>query len=471
MTLKEYQQLYQDVFEKSPLGIYTLTSEGVIDSFNPKMVELAGAKKSDNVIGLNVFEMETYKKAGLDKYFKKGLNGKSFEVEVAYTSYTGKRVSHRHYRGVPIYNAKNEVSHLLLMVEDVTKRKANETLLEDRAKEIEALAKFPSQAPFPILRVDVSGLIMYANDASLPVLNHWRVHTGQHVPQEILDQLTHIAQTNAQALIDVAVDDRVFSFVIAPFVREQYFNFYGRDVTRERQIEQIKTDFVTLTSHQLRTPLTGIKWYVELLQKGSVGDLTHAQQEYVNNISGINNQLINLVNDLLSVSQIETGDRFRPERYELDIVPILRSTVGKVYSEHGESRHITIAYTKPFPQRLVLYIDGHLISEAIQNVIANAIKYSADHSTVTIGFKYTENNTMAVFSIHDNGMGIPESQKERVFEKFFRADNVMTAQIQGTGLGLYISKAIIERHRGKIWFESSKEKGTTFFIALPLVGK
>ncbi|HTY40148.1 MAG TPA: PAS domain S-box protein [Candidatus Paceibacterota bacterium] len=134
----ELENIYRIVFEHAPVGIYTLNTEGVIESFNPKMVEMAGAKNASEVLGMNALEMPSYKEVGLDEMFRKGLAGETFDTETRYISQTGKKETWRHYRGVPIKLPEGKVGRLLLLVEDITERKKLEQQLSEYAKKLEA---------------------------------------------------------------------------------------------------------------------------------------------------------------------------------------------------------------------------------------------------------------------------------------------------------------------------------------------
>ncbi|MDD4901393.1 MAG: ATP-binding protein, partial [Patescibacteria group bacterium] len=262
-----------------------------------------------------------------------------------------------------------------------------------------------------------------------------------------------------------------------------------RDVTREREIDKMKSEFVSVASHQLRTPLTGIKWFAELLLKKK---LSAAAKDYVKQISISNERMVRLVDDLLNVSRIETGRNFDIILRNADIVPIIKGTI-KEQALNAESKQISLVCAADAPRQLILPIDELKIRQVFQNLISNAIKYSQEKTTVTIGCR--QKNNQAVFFVKDNGIGIPQRQQSQVFSKFFRAENVLTMHTEGTGLGLYIVKAIVEAHGGKVWFESparqspggsgrmaggaenkpaspgeraSQGGGTTFFVSLPV---
>ena len=233
------------------------------------------------------------------------------------------------------------------------------------------------------------------------------------------------------------------------------------------QIEQMKSEFVSVASHQLRTPLTGIKWFVELLQKGKAGKLLKDQKDFLEQIRESNERMIALVEELLNVSRIETGRKFEIKKVPTDVAEIIRSLSGDLIGL-AHKREVTIKESSGFEKKCMLPVDEDKIRQVFQNLLSNAVKYSKAGGIVFVDSKTFPKEKKIQFSIQDTGLGIPEKQQHRMFEKFFRADNVQTAETDGTGLGLYIAKAIVEGHGGKIWFESKENSGTTFFVELPM---
>ncbi len=238
-----------------------------------------------------------------------------------------------------------------------------------------------------------------------------------------------------------------------------------RDVTREREIDRSKTEFVSVASHQLKTPLSGIKWLSEMLLGDKIVKPKEKQIEYLKDIHESNERLLKLVEELLDVSHIETGRKFEIRKEPTNIVGV----VGEILSENqilAEEKGVKIIKCAGSPDELILNIDGEKIRQVFGNLINNAIKYSKSGGLVEIGCK--EESEKKVFFVRDHGIGIPKEQQEKVYEKFFRADNALTKETDGTGLGLYIAKTIIESHGGEIWFESVEGEGTTFYFSIPL---
>ena len=235
-----------------------------------------------------------------------------------------------------------------------------------------------------------------------------------------------------------------------------------RDVSEERMIDRIKTEFVSIASHQLKTPLTSIKWMSELLLKVK---MNKKQSECVSDIHHISIKLLELVGELLDVSHIETGRKFEITKKKTDISKIIESILEE-NKKLSDDKKISIITCKCLSKKLSMNIDGDKINQVFANLINNAIKYTNKNGKIEIDCKKKGNKI--TFEIKDNGIGIPSNQKKRMFEKFFRADNATKHEIEGTGLGLYIAKSILEAHDGEINFDSKEDEGTTFYVTLPV---
>jgi PAS domain S-box-containing protein len=236
------------------------------------------------------------------------------------------------------------------------------------------------------------------------------------------------------------------------------------DITREKMVERMKTEFVSLAAHQLRTPLSAIKWTLRMLLDGDLGQITKEQKEFIEKTYNSNERMISLINDLLDVTRIEEG-RYLYKPILTDFEPIVQFVINS-YKEEAERKNIQILFEKPEEKLPKLMIDVEKIRLAIQNLLDNAIKYTPAGGRVTISLERVKKEIR--FSIQDSGVGIPKDQQERVFTKFFRGANVIRLATEGSGLGLFITKNIIEAHGGKIWFESGEGKGTTFYFTLPV---
>ena len=235
-----------------------------------------------------------------------------------------------------------------------------------------------------------------------------------------------------------------------------------RDVTREKAIERMKTEFVSISAHQLRTPLSAIKWILKTILDGDLGPLSKMQKEYLEKAYASNERMISLIHDLLNVTRIEEG-RFLYKLEPVNLVEIVESIVRAFKKEIDEKKlKVTFIKSAHFP---LMKLDKEKISIAIQNLIENAIRYTPEKGKILISLKKKDNQIE--FFVKDTGIGIPKDQQERIFSKFFRAKNAIKIEPNGSGLGLFVTKKVIEAHGGKIWFQSEEGKGSTFYFTLP----
>lgn len=254
------------------------------------------------------------------------------------------------------------------------------------------------------------------------------------------------------------------------------YNSYARQLVRKdldltkqnerfNQLDKDKSEFVSTVSHQLRTPLSAIKWTLDTLLKGEeAGELTVEQRALLMKAYEYNERIINLIRDMLGVDRIESGS-LGFSFIDINIVDLVKNILDEVEAQ-AKKKNIKLVINKDenLPK---ISVDPQKMRAVFQNLIENSLKYTRSGGQITIDFHLFENDKMKI-AIADNGIGIPKDQQTNIFNRFFRAENAKALDPEGSGLGLFIVKTIVNRHGGDMSFESEEGKGTTFHIVLPL---
>lgn len=231
----------------------------------------------------------------------------------------------------------------------------------------------------------------------------------------------------------------------------------------KRQLETLKSEFVSITSHQLRTPLSSIRWFLEMLLNGDFGKMNAQQTDTVEQIMGANQRMIILINDLMDVAKIE-DKKLDISKKKVDIIK-LTETVIQDHKIIANARNIKLTFSKPSKTLPKGVVDETLMSQVIANLISNGIKYTKARGTVSVNVK--KHTKGLILSVKDTGIGISKKDQDKIFTKFYRAADVKKMATAGSGLGLYISKAIMDAMKGEVRIESQKGKGSTFSVIIP----
>lgn len=331
-----------------------------------------------------------------------------------------------------------------------------------------------------IMITDPDAHIIYANKAATETTGYPVVEMlgktpalwGNHMPNEFYEKMWKTIKTDKQPfkgeLSNKKKSGEVYqaSLSIAPVLDSKgnilYFVGIERDITKEKEDERLRSEFVSLASHQLRSPMTEIKWSIESFKSEGLDRLSEKQKTYLKNINDSNQFMINLVNALLDISRLETGKmKVEPKPTSLeDLAKEIAIQVEELRKQKEVKLIIDVSGDVPR-----IEVDPKLISNVLLVLINNAIKYSRSGGEVLISIVREKSNI--VTAVKDTGIGIPVEDQKHIFERFFRASNVAD-EGGGNGLGLYLAKEILLASGGKIWFESEEGKGSTFSFSLPL---
>lgn len=303
-----------------------------------------------------------------------------------------------------------------------------------------------------------SGLFGRATRRWMETINTWSQDPSAYQPGD-----TYAEQITLE-------DGRVIAVRLAPVsLRNDFLGTVSifQDVTHQVEVNRLKSEFVATVSHELRTPMTSIKGYVEILLMGAAGQLTEQQVHFLQVVKTNTERLSVLVNDLLDISQIESG-RVTLSRQPFNLEELLDQAMAELLRRYqGDDKHIRISKICP-PNLPRAYGDPERIRRVVDNLLDNAYQYNLPEGQIEVTL--STHGEVAQVDIHDTGVGIPPEDQERVFERFFRGESTLTLGVAGTGLGLSIVSNLIEMHGGRIWLTSNgiPGEGSTFSFTLPL---
>ena len=324
---------------------------------------------------------------------------------------------------------------------------------------------------FPILRDD--GFVRPTVDEELAI-DQWGTFLSASAP--IKDEF---GNANELIGIDVEVSDfiSIINLAFIPYILFVIFllliltsltvslvKIWGSRVDFLKELDRQKDELISIVSHQLATPITSIKWYVEMLLDGDMGKLTADQSEHIGSMKSVAADLSDLVGMILDVSRIQLG-RVKIEKQELDLNVFFKEILEVIEPKAKEKK---VEFKVSVPSGLpIAQLDKRYTRMTIENLLTNAIKYTPEKGVVD--FTVTLENGEVHCCVKDTGCGIPKADQAKIFGKLFRASNVRNS-VDGNGFGLYVAKGAVEAQGGKIWFESEENKGTKFFVYLPLGG-
>lgn len=349
-------------------------------------------------------------------------------------------------------------------------------------KELVAISDFllelVAALPAGVIVIDMEGSVIAANQEALNLLGKQAIKVSEIIDKPIFPVIAGISvlEEEIQECIrysrskmfipELHITKKggdVFLAVIGKPITQGMLIFL-EDITHVRKIEEaerMEADFISLASHQLRTPLTSIQWVVERFTKKE--KLTVKGKEYLGDIHESVERLTEMVDSLLDLSHIEAGrDGITLE--SVDVTALVKSFLNEI-TPLQDKKELKIIF-KEHPMELRIQTDKNVLCNIVQSIISNAIEYTGVGGKITVVLE--RNADTFVLKVRDTGIGIPQAEQVHVFEKFVRASNAKLYKSDGTGIGLYIAEQATERLGGKIWFDTKENKGSTFYVELPL---
>jgi PAS domain S-box-containing protein len=514
--LKFSELRYRRLFETAQDGILILDAEtGKITDANPFLMEILGYSEGD-LLGKELWQI------GVFKDIKDSKTAFIELQEKGYIRYKDLPLQTKDGRSIDVEFVSNvykvdQEKVIQCNIRDISDRKKAEDILASKTKDLEKLARSQEETKQAMLnvmedledaksRIEIEkvkdeamfasmgeGLIAVDNNSKVTVVNKaaedmlgWKM---KDLVGEIITTLPledeegnsiPLEKRPANLAFDTGkITNRTYFFVkkdksrfpiainVTPLVlggKTIGLIETFRDITREREIDRAKTEFVSLASHQLRTPLGIAKWYIEAIQdEGYLDKVPEIAKDYFNEVYKSNERLLALVRNLLSVSRIDQG-KVKDTPKLTNIIELVRDAVksmGIVAAKNKITIHLTIKKTIP-----ALLIDPLRVQEVIENLITNAIEYSNAAGKLEVVVDKLPQKILII--VKDTGIGISEIDKKKLFTKFFRSEKASVKNAEGTGLGLYVVKSYVEGWGGDISLVSKEGKGSTFTISLPI---
>lgn len=374
-------------------------------------------------------------------------------------------------RKVNIYG-NDEIGQLALSFNNLTRKlqEAQATTEGERRK----LSSVLSHMTDGVIATDRKGRVILINEPALGMLNVSRETVLQKPIVEVLDiEETHtfdsLVSEQETLILDFSTEKKPLILRASNSIIQKETGFINglitvlHDITEQEKIDQERREFVANVSHELRTPLTTMRSYLEALAEGAWKD-DEIAPKFLDVTQTETERMIRLVNDLLQLSKMDTRD-YRFNKVSVDFVEFFNRIIDRF--ELSKSQEVT--FVRELPAEAVwVSLDEDKITQVLDNIISNAMKYSPEGGTITFAVHIEETAKQILVSISDQGVGIPKADLSKVFDRFYRVDKARTRMLGGTGLGLAIAKEMINAHNGDIWASSQEGKGTKIFFTLPI---
>ena len=483
-TLRDSEEKYRNLVERANDGI-VIIQDGKVKYVNPSITNLLGYEKSKMIeTDFENYIAEEERNKFLIRYEKTDKGDIPSVYETVLKNISGRKIYVEMNSGFIHYEGG---SADLLIVRDITLRRQIEEIIYQREQEFKNLVE---RAPDIIARFDNGHRYIYINPAVeketgvSPRDFFWKTFREAGLS----DNVARIWEEALDTVFITKKERAIYTEQETPIGKKYYYTrllpeldkngeirtvlSISRDITEAKEIDKVKSEFILVSSHQLRTPLSVIRWCTVMFLDGMLGDITKEQRGYLEKIYGSTKKLIRLSNAFFNVAILDLGIlSVIPKK--IDLIEIARESVKNMDADRKERKiKINERYETDLP---LVKADKRLLFTIFKGLLSNAVKYGYQGGNVWLEIKKQGNDILV--KISDDGRGIPKKEQPKIFTKFFRADNVRGEELYGTGLDLYIINEIIRNFRGTIWFESpnpeikkGSRKGTIFCFTIPLSG-
>jgi C4-dicarboxylate-specific signal transduction histidine kinase len=353
-------------------------------------------------------------------------------------------------------------------------------IAELKIKEAQAshMALFPQENPNPVFRVSSEGRILYANSASQFALDTWETGVGKILPELFFNKISQAFGQQKPLEVECPVSDQYYSFMVCNVKGKDYANIYAREVTQKHRAEEAllyskaeaekanraKSEFLSKMSHELRTPMNAVLGFSQILELNSEKNLTPLQQENISHILKAGNHLLDLINEVLDLAKVESGNaalNLQP----VNVVSLIEEMEG-IFQPIAQEYDIRLSMILDPSLNLFAYADKLRLKQILLNLVSNAIKYNHKSGSVTVACKAINSKFIQLDCI-DTGPGISPEDQSKLFEPFCRLGQE-NSEVEGTGIGLTVTKELVELMGGSIGLRSQMGEGSHFYVQLPI---
>lgn len=476
------QGLFQTIFDQFPLSVQIFSPDGVTIRVNQAWEKLWGITLAQ-IKNYNILKDPQLKQKGILKFIKKGFAGEASQVPaIKYEPQETKGITDISYLWVkafiyPVKDKQGQISEVVLVHEDIT----HAVEAQEKIRQSEQLYRLVVENSQDLISLmDLKSNLLYASPSHEKIL-------GYKLSELIGQNLTSLIHPDDLPIIQEELKKSIQGQVITSSARIKHKDGYwvviegvavvipnqanlpemilasSRDITERIEFEKRKDEFISIASHELKTPITTLKSYTQILRQTLSKNIKGLDEHALIYVSKMEDQIVRLtklIAELLDVSKIQAG-KLELQKEQVDLNALLKETIDDM--QHMTSKH-QIIFQKG--RDIKVLADPYRVSQALTNLISNAIKFSPKADKIIVQSKVRLNEV--IVSVEDFGIGIAKKNINKIFDRFFQADNKIRVSFSGLGLGLHITSEIIRRHAGKLWVKSVKKYGTTFLFSLPI---